>query len=51
LLPRNNYTFIIGLSEKVFSVFDLISETVSRESKKARKIASGKFVVLEIMED
>jgi len=41
----------MGLSEKVFSVFDLISEAVSRESKKARNIATNKFVLLEIMED
>ena len=51
LLPRNNYTFIMGLSDKVFDVFDLISDAVSRDSKKRQKIMSSKFVVLEIMED
>jgi hypothetical protein len=41
----------MGLSDKVFDVFDLISDAVSRDSKKRQKIMSSKFVVLEIMED
>ena len=41
----------MGLSDKVFSVFDLISDAVSKDAKKRTKLPSGKFVVLEIMED
>lgn len=51
MLPTSNYTFIMGLSDKVFNVFELISDAVSKDAKKRTKLPNSKFVVLEIMED